>query len=125
MNLLVDTHVVIWYFSNSYELSKQAKEAINEGGNLVFVSAATSWEIAIKRGLGKLKAPNNFEEEMLRHRFDPLNITISHTLAVENLPFHHNNPFDRLLIAQAKMENLSLVTRDKNIMKYDVSTILA
>ncbi len=125
MNLLVDTHVVIWYFSNSYELSKQAKEAINEGGNLVFVSATTSWEIAIKRGLGKLKAPNNFEEEMLRHRFDPLNITISHTLAVENLPFHHNDPFDRLLIAQAKMENLSLVTRDKNIMKYDVSTILA
>jgi len=126
MNLLLDTHVFLWAVDNNPHLSPAAREAIVDGNNIVFVSAATAWEIAIKRAIGKLKIPqSDYLEELRVHRFTPLNITTEHALAVENLPPHHRDPFDRMLVAQSLAEKLVLVTRDPRISAYDVRVIAA
>ena len=124
MNLLLDTHVFLWAVDNNPNLSPVAREAIVDGHNIVYVSAATAWEISIKRAIGKLKVPeSDYLEELRLHRFMLLSITTEHALAVENLPSHHKDPFDRMLIAQAQEENLALVTRDPRIKAYDVRII--
>lgn len=124
MNLLLDTHIFLWAVEDNPHLSLAARDAIIDGQNMVFVSAATAWELAIKRGIGKLTAPKgNYLEEIRLHRFTPLDITTAHALAVESLPPLHKDPFDRLLIAQAQLEKLTLVTRDAKIMAYDVPFI--
>lgn len=123
MNLLLDTHVLLWCFTNSKQLTATVREKIVDGKNLVYVSAVSSWEIAIKKSLGKLQAPDNLEEMMQRNRFRELTISISHTLLVGNLPALHQDPFDRLLIAQAKHEGFTLVTHDKRLKAYDVSIL--
>ncbi len=124
MNLLLDTHVFLWAVENHPNLSPAARSEIMAGQNVVFVSAVTAWEIAIKRGLGKLTVPKgDYLEELRLHRFTPLDITTEHALAVELLPPHHKDPFDRLLIAQAQLEKLTLITRDSKIMAYDVPVI--
>ena len=124
MKLLLDTHILIWWLDPTIStLSEEAYAAISDGKNLVFVSAATAWEITIKKALGKLDAPDNLEEELARHKLQPLPITISHALAVGELPRHHNDPFDRILVAQAKVEALTLITRDENVKMYDVPFI--
>ncbi len=125
MNLLLDTHVVIWAFIDDPGLSQRARQAIIDGHNTVFVSAVTAWEISIKKSLGKLEAPDNYTEELTRHRFLSLDVTTPHALAVEHLPHHHHDPFDRLLVAQAQLEGFTLVTRDKRIQKYDISILVA
>ncbi len=126
MNLLLDTHAFLWAIGNPSNLSQRAREAIVDGNNIVFVSAATAWEIAIKKGIGKLQIPEgDYLQELELHRFTPLNITTEHTLAVEHLPPHHKDPFDRMLIAQAQVEKLMLVTRDERIKAYAVSLIEA
>ncbi len=86
----------------------------------VFVSAATAWEIAIKSALGKLRVPGNYQEGLRRYRFTPLSITSEHALAVEQLPSYHRDPFDRMLIVQAQIEGLVLVTNDDNMDAYGV-----
>ena len=124
MNLLLDTHVFLWAVDNNPNLSPIAREAIVDGHNIVYVSAATAWEISIKRAIGKLKIPeSDYLEELRLHRFMPLSITTEHALAVENLPAHHKDPFDRMLIAQAQEEKLTLVTRDQRMKIYDVRVI--
>ncbi len=123
MNLLLDTHVLLWALSNHPRLSQRAREVIQDGHNLVFVSAATAWEIAIKKALGKLQAPDNYLEALERYRFTGLDITSEHALAVEHLPPHHSDPFDRLLIAQAMLEGLTIVTHDERISAYDAAVI--
>jgi PIN domain nuclease of toxin-antitoxin system len=124
MNLLLDTHVFLWALDDHPGLSPRAREAIVTGGNIVYVSAATAWEISIKRRLGKLAFPeSDYLEELRLHRFTPLNITTEHALAVEHLPPHHKDPFDRMLIAQARAENLALVTQDPQMRLYDVRII--
>ena len=120
MNLLLDTHVVLWVFANEPALSVEARAAIRDGRNQVYVSAATAWEISIKKALGKLRAPPSFLEALQRYRFTPLSITMEHALAVEALPHIHHDPFDWMLIAQATVERLTLVTRDRHIAKYEV-----
>ncbi len=125
MNLLLDTHVLIWVFSQDSSLSPTATEAIRDGRNLVFVSAATAWEIAIKKALGKLRVPGNYQEGLKRYRFTPLDITTEHALAVEQLPPHHKDPFDRMLIAQVQIERLTLVTHDPNMKAYGIPIIEA
>ena len=125
MNLLLDTHVLIWVFSHDSSLSPTATEAIRDGRNLVFVSAATAWEIAIKKALGKLRVPGNYQEGLKRYRFTPLDITTEHALAVEQLPPHHKDPFDRMLIAQVQIERLTLVTHDPNMKAYGIPIIEA
>jgi len=126
MNLLLDTHVFLWAIGNPSNLSQRAREAIVDGNNIVFVSAATAWEIAIKKGIGKLQIPEgDYLQELELHRFTPLNITTEHALAMEHLPPRHKDPFDRMLIAQAQVEKLMLVTRDERIKAYAVSLIKA
>jgi PIN domain nuclease of toxin-antitoxin system len=124
MNLLLDTQVFLWAIENSPNLSSTARSAIVNGQNLVFVSAATAWEIAIKKRLGKLKVPKgDYFEELRLHRFLPLDITSAHALETESLPFHHKDPFDRLLIAQAQVERLTMITRDPKMMAYNIPVI--
>ena len=125
MNLLLDTHVALWWFDNPSILSEKAHSAIAEGENLVFISAAVAWEIAIKKALGKLDAPDNLEDVMAEENFRPLPITIPHALAVAALPPIHQDPFDRMQIAQAKAENLTLISRDALIRQYEISLIVA
>src|SRR6185369_1651055 len=120
MNLLLDTHALIWWLEDNPSLSKEARVAIAAPENIIYVSAVNALEITIKKAIGKLKAPDNLEEEIAINRFQQLPITIPHALAVGNLPLHHNDPFDRLLIAQAVVEGLMLVTRDDNQKKYGV-----
>ena len=125
MKLLLDTHALIWWLDDNPILSEPAREAIVKDENLVFVSAVSVWEIVIKKLSGKLRAPDNLEDELARHRFQPMPITIPHALAVENLPDYHQDPFDRMLVAQAQVEGLTLVTRDAQIRRYDVAVISA
>ncbi len=124
MNLLLDTHVFLWAVDDNSKLSAEAKAAIHDGRNIVYVSAATAWEISIKRGLDKLNTPQtDYLEELRLHRFTPLNITTEHALAVERLPTHHKDPFDRILIAQAVEERLTIITHDRRMTLYDVKII--
>lgn len=126
MNLLLDTHVLLWALDDDPSLSPAARAAITDGRNVVFVSAATAWEIAIKRALGKLRAPtDDYLQELERHHFTPLDITTEHALAVESLPPYHADPFDRILVAQSQVEKLTLVTRDVRLLAYAVPTIKA
>jgi PIN domain nuclease of toxin-antitoxin system len=125
VKLLLDTHVLIWWLVNDRTLSTEAKKAIAQVDNLVFVSAASAWEIAIKKTIGKLKAPDDLPEQIERKNFQPLPIDINHALAVEKLPLHHNDPFDRILIAQALCEELIIVTRDRKFTAYSVSIVKA
>lgn len=124
MNLLLDTHAFLWAIDNNPRLSSAARGAIINGSNVVFVSAATAWEISIKQAIGKLTVPQGgYLNELRLHRFMPLDITSEHALAVAALPQIHKDPFDRLLIAQAQIEKLVLVTGDARIKQYAVQII--
>lgn len=123
MNLLLDTHVLIWALENNPMLSNNAREAIIDGKNMVFVSAASVWEISIKKALGKLEVPDNLLEEIELHRFTQLKINFEHAQAVGKLPNFHRDPFDRILIAQSIVEKLILVSNDRLIAQYDVNLL--
>jgi PIN domain nuclease of toxin-antitoxin system len=110
MKLLLDTHVVLWWLDDPIVLSNSARDAIADFHNEVFVSAAVAWEIAIKRGLGKLAAPTDLQSAIKACQFSPLPITVDHALATEKLPLHHRDPFDRMLVAQALIDNLTVVS---------------
>ena len=125
MNLLLDTHTLIWVLEDQANLSSAAFSAMHDGKNTVFVSSVAAWEIAIKRKIGKLTATFDYHDALRLYRFEPLVITAEHALATENLPLHHGDPFDRLLIAQAQVEDLTLVSRDSIFEAYEVSLIKA
>ena len=125
MNLLLDTHTLIWALADPQELSTVAREAIIDGNNLVYVSAVSVWEISIKKALGKLEAPDTLLEEIDRLRFSPLEIALVHADRAGKLPPIHLDPFDRMLVAQAQSEQLTLVTRDADIQKYAVHWLAA
>jgi PIN domain nuclease of toxin-antitoxin system len=92
---------------------------------MVFVSVASAWEIAIKRALGRLMAPGDLEQQLGFHRFEPIAVELRHALMAADLPLHHKDPFDRLLVAQAITENLTVVTRDRAIARYAVRAMAA
>jgi PIN domain nuclease of toxin-antitoxin system len=125
MTLLLDTHVLLWWLEDPKKLSREAKRAMQDGRNPVYISAVVAWEIAIKKALGKLDSPDDLEGAIEASRFLTLPITISHALAVRSLPDYHRDPFDRMLIAQALHEGFRLVTRDSNIARYSVPQIVA
>jgi len=125
VNLLLDTHALLWWLEDHVTLRDEARVAIADGGNVVFVSSATAWEIAVKKSLGKLEAPDDLEAALAASRFDPLPISIAHALAAGALPRHHDDPFDRMLVAQAQSEGLTLVTRDARLTEYDVPILEA
>ena len=124
MSLLLDTHVVLWWLGRDPELSEEARNTIASDPQ-VFVSAATAWEMAIKQNSGKLRAPADLEDQLARHGFAHLPITLAHALMAGSLPRHHNDPFDRMLVAQAAIEGLTVVTRDSRIPRYGVATLPA
>lgn len=125
MMFSLDTHAFLWWLDDPMLLSEAARQVIGDGKQTVYVSAAVVWEIVIKRSLGKLDAPDDIEAAMAANRFLPLPVTVPHALAVGSLPDLHRDPFDRLLIAQARHEGLKLVTRDPQIARYGVPLILA
>lgn len=125
MNLLLDTHTLIWTLADDPGLSRAAREAIEDGNNIVFVSSVSVWEISIKRALGKLDAPDTLLEEIRRLRLTPLETAMEHADLAGRLPPIHADPFDRMLIAQAQLEQLILVTRDSEIQKYDVRYLIS
>lgn len=124
MRLLLDTHALLWWLADE-ELAASAREAIADPANEVAVSAASAWEISIKKSLGKLVAPDDLEDQVQASGFAPLPITLAHGLAAGQLPRHHEDPFDRMLIAQAIGEGMTVVTRDKRFDAYRVSTVAA
>ena len=120
MNLLLDTHIVLWWLDDHPALSSAVKNRIANGENLVFLSAAVVWEIRIKEALGKLDIPSDFSLVLDRQPFEKLAIKVEHTQAVNDLPLHHRDPFDRMLIAQAVTEGLTIATHDPVFEKYSV-----
>ena len=117
--LLLDTHVFLWWRANDPSLSEDAITAISDT-NVVFVSAATAWEAAIKAALGRLELPDSVESGVEDSGFEKLAITFLHAETAAKLPAHHHDPFDRLLVAQAIAERLTLVTHDRKLQAYDV-----
>ncbi len=122
---LLDTHVLLWWLSEPAKLSGEARSAIAQGSNSVYLSSAAAWEMAIKRSLGRLEFPGNLEEVLRKERIEVLPVTLAHALAVADLPVHHQDPFDRMQVAQARLENLTVVTRDPKIAEYDVEVLVA
>jgi PIN domain nuclease of toxin-antitoxin system len=125
VKLLLDTHAFLWTALLAKRLSPVAVDAIEDSENEVFVSAASAWEIEIKRAKGKLQIPDKIEEALLELRFLALSVGLDHVLAVEGLPRHHRDPFDRILIAQAQLEGMTLVTSDRRIREYPVAVLPA
>jgi PIN domain nuclease of toxin-antitoxin system len=124
VRLLLDTHALLWALSTPAKLPAPISRAIRDPTNAVFISAASAWEIAIKVGLGKLSADvDEIVSASLEAGFDELAITLAHAVRVRALPSHHRDPFDRMLIAQAVEEGLTVVTRDAAITRYGVSIL--
>jgi PIN domain nuclease of toxin-antitoxin system len=127
MKLLLDTHVFLWWVNDAPELSAAARAAISDPGNECYLSMASCWEMAIKSSLGKLKLKKPVErfvsEQMQQNAFLMLNIELRHLAKLETLPFHHRDPFDRLLLTQAKVEKMTLVTVDSALVAYGIRCI--
>ena len=123
--LLLDTHALLWWLSEPQRLNGRAYRAIADAVNEVCVSAVSGWEIAVKRALGKLQAPEDLETSIREQGFTPLSLTFFHAEQAGALPPHHGDPFDRMLVAQAQAEALILVTRDARIPLYGIRTIAA
>ena len=126
MNLLLDTCVLLWWLDDPNTLlSEQALTAIRNPDNKIIVSVVSAWEIAIKKTLGKLESPDNLKEVIADAKFELMPIDYEHAWQVKNLPSHHRDPFDRLLVSQAKIERLTLVTRDAQLKTYNVPILEA
>lgn len=118
MRLLIDTHAALWLLGESERLSPRADALLTDPGNEVLLSAVVVWEVAIKRSLGKLDAPDGFAKLLTDAGATPLPVSIDHARAVRTLPWHHRDPFDRLLVAQAKLEQASVVSADERLAAY-------
>lgn len=127
MKVLLDTHVFLWWISNNPRLGKEARNVISNIDNQLFLSAASGWEIAIKTGPGKLEVADDISsfmfEQMRLNALDELPVLISHALHAASLPNLHRDPFDRLLIAQAQLERLPILTGDEKFSAYSVEII--
>lgn len=125
MKLLLDTHCLLWWLDDPSLLSTQAQVLVSDPAHDVFVSSAVIWEIAIKQALGKLVVVGDIDLCISKSNFAQLPIRFEHAWAIKPLPMIHKDPFDRLLVAQAIVENATIVTRDANIPLYGVSHIVA
>ncbi|HEY5866967.1 MAG TPA: type II toxin-antitoxin system VapC family toxin [Candidatus Tectomicrobia bacterium] len=122
--LLLDSHVLLWYLDTGPDLSAQVRTRIDTEPS-VFVSVVSAWELRIKSALGKLTMPDDLAAQLTAARFDVLPITLAHALAAGALPRHHRDPFDRMLVAQAQLEGLTLVTHDVRMRPYSVPVLWA
>ncbi len=123
MRVLLDTYILLWWLSADEALPPRAAEVIADSRTVVLVSAASVWEIAIKKAVGRLDAPDDLLEALHANAFDALAITAAHTLAAGELPPYHADPFDRMLIAQARMEDLTVITVDDRFAEYGVNLL--
>jgi len=124
---LLDTHTFLWWNLDAPRLSQRARALIGDVGNDFLISAAVAWEIAIKHGKGRLDLPapplSYLPDRIAHYGYEPLPITIAHALRVATLPNHHSDPFDRLLIAQAQVEGLPILSADSRLARYNVEVI--
>lgn len=125
MRLLLDTHVAIWFFEDPALLTEEARVAIEDSGNAAFLSAASVWEWAVKNALGKISMSITLDAGATRAGFEELPVTWAHGRAAAALPALHTDPFDRMLVAQAGVEHLVLLTRDRLVAQYPVQTMRA
>ncbi len=123
MNLLLDTHILIWWMADSRRLSKKARATIEESG-IVYVSAVSAWEIETKRARGLLEAPDDLEVVVRARDLKSLSLTMAHAVAAAHLPPYHRDPFDRMLVAQAQAESLTLMTHDSYLPQYGIATLI-
>jgi len=125
MTLLLDTHALLWWLGDDRTLSKPARKAIADPMAVVYVSAVTAWEISIKKALGKLSAPDDLEDQLKVGGLSELPVTVADAMLAGALPRHHDDPFDRMLVAQARHHALTVVTRDPSFPRYGVSVLVA
>jgi PIN domain nuclease of toxin-antitoxin system len=125
VKFLLDTHLLLWWLSNSPLLPAQAHRLIGDPNNTIFVSAVSLWEIWLKSSLGKLRVPAGFARKLAAEPFEDLPLRAEHTPAVGMLEWHHRDPFDRMLIAQATCENLVLLTADRTLGAYGRLVLVA
>lgn len=123
MHYLLDTHIVLWWLTEPEKIHAKAQKTIRDRANDMFVSAATFWEMAIKKSIGRLTLPHNLLETVALEGFKILPIMPEECIGVADLPMLHADPFDRLLILQAKLYDLVIITRDSKIMEYPVVTM--
>jgi len=123
MRFLVDTHALLWALGEPSALSRVARDAIGDPPNLIVVSSVSLWECAIKASIGKLDLPEDFFDSIPEAGYEVMPIRISHLNVYRTLPMHHRDPFDRMLVAQARAEALTLVSRDPEIAKYDIAIL--
>jgi len=120
VSLLLDTHVLLWWLTDADRLPERMRTAVADAANEVFVSAASAWELSIKAALGKVTIPDGLREELEQQDFKELAVTLEDGLAAGALPRHHDDPFDRMLIAQAARRDLLLLTVDRRFADYAV-----
>lgn len=127
MNLLLDTHTFLWFIAGDTSLSKPARAAIEDLGNNRYLSVASLWEIAIKISVGKLELSEPFEtlipKQLADNSIELMGISFEHTALISSMPLHHRDPFDRLLIAQSKVEQMTLVSADPMFDSYNVNRL--
>ena len=125
MNYLLDTHSLMWFLSGDVQLSARARQLMEDEDNELFLSVASLWEMAIKFSLGKLTLEQSFEQmfpqQLDRNSISVLGITLDHLKAVCNLPFHHRDPFDRLIVAQAQVERMAVISTDAMLDRYGLN----
>lgn len=124
MKLLLDTHVLIWALSTPERIKPKVQDLLTNVDNIVLVSVASLWELQIKKSLNKISLPNDFIPQLQENGFDLLDINYKHIVTLSELPLIYRDPFDRMLIAQTIYEDLSLITSDSEIIKYDVQIII-
>jgi PIN domain nuclease of toxin-antitoxin system len=125
MNYLLDTHVLLDLLGAPQRVGRALRNILEDPLNDVLVSSATAWEIAIKASMGRLRAPDDLEAELIREGIGSLDITLSDALSAGALPRHHNDPFDRMLVAQAQSRGMTLVTRGSMLAAYGVPILAA
>lgn len=125
MRLLVDSHVLLWWLQADPRLAATVAEAMEDGDNALYLSAASVWELSIKQSIGKLRVDVDLRSHAIEQGFIELPVTGAHATAIRDLPFHHNDPFDRMLVAQATVEGLTLVTADGALAAYGVPLLSA
>ncbi|HZM11279.1 MAG TPA: type II toxin-antitoxin system VapC family toxin [Candidatus Limnocylindrales bacterium] len=127
MKVLLDTHIFLWAISDPDRLSSRTQQIVKDARNDVLLSVVSAWEIAVKSSLGKLDLPRPamafVQRQLARHRIGLLPLSLSHLSALESLPWHHRDPFDRMLVAQCREEGASLITVDKQLHRYEVEIL--
>jgi PIN domain nuclease of toxin-antitoxin system len=124
MKLLLDTHIFLWWITDVLQISATARELMSDGHNVLYWSAASSWEVSIKYALGRLPLPDTpgrfLPFELAQNRVEPLPVIDAHAFQAGQLPRHHQDPFDRMLVAQAQVESLVLLSNDRQLSLYDI-----